>query len=96
MIYILMLSRPLGSSHPLGQAGFYLGYCEDGRLVERMAEHRAGRGAAMLRACNEQGITYRPILTFNGDRIEERRLHNLKNTPKLVRRYRPDLFREES
>lgn len=88
MIYILKFDRPLGDlSNPRGQAQYYLGYCEDGRLADRLAEHRAGSGAAITRACVKRGIPFDVLLTLPGDRAFERRLKTkYKNTPRLVRR----------
>lgn len=95
MLYILMFDRSLGNPcNPRGQARFYLGYCEDGRLHTRMKEHRAGIGAAMTRYCNRVGIGYRPVLVLPGTPLDERRLKRWKNTPAIVRRYRPDLVGE--
>jgi predicted GIY-YIG superfamily endonuclease len=90
MIYIVELSRPIGnpkSKH--GTALYYLGYCDDDRLFERLNEHQAGRGAAMLRAAKKQGITFGVVMTIPGaTREDERRLKRQKNTPRIVARYR--------
>ncbi len=88
MIYILEFSAPLGDvNNPRGQARYYIGFCSDDRdLADRLAEHRAGWGAAMCRAANQRGITYQVVATLPGDRAEERRLKRQKNTPRIVRR----------
>lgn len=87
MLYILEFDRPLGNPHnPRGMARFYLGWCKDGQLKRRLAEHRAGTGAAITRAAVAQGIGFEVVITLPGTRKDERRLKNLKNTPKLVRR----------
>lgn len=38
MLYLLRFSKPLGNERKRAQ--HYLGSCEDGRLDERLAEHR--------------------------------------------------------
>lgn len=88
MIYVLQFSKPLGNPYnPRGTARFYVGYCEDGRLQARLAEHHNGGGAAITRAALERGITFEVVLTLPGDRNEERRLKRQKNTPRLVARH---------
>lgn len=87
MIYILEFNEPLGDrSNPRGQARYYIGFCHDDRdLADRLAEHRAGRGAAMCRAANQRGIAYALVATLPGGRDAERRLKRQKNTPRIVR-----------
>jgi predicted GIY-YIG superfamily endonuclease len=58
----------------------YLGYCDDGRLDERIAEHRAGRGAAITRAAVQKGFTLELVASMSGDRKLERWLKNKKNS----------------
>ncbi len=92
MIYILEFERPLGNTHnPRGQARYYIGYCEDDRLNQRLAEHRRGTGAAITRAAKAQGIKFTLAMSFEGTREDERRLKNMKNTPKFVERYRHNI-----
>jgi len=96
MLYVLMFDKTLGTpDNPRAQARFYLGYCEDGRLHSRMNEHRRGVGAAITRFCNQAGIGYRPVLVLPGGPAEEARLKRWHNTPRIVRRYRPDLVAKE-
>ena len=93
MIYIVELSRPIGnpkSKH--GTAQYYIGYCDDDRLFDRMNEHLSGRGAAMLRAAKKQGISFGVVATFPGSRDDERRMKRQKNTPRIIRRYRQNAF----
>ena len=81
MVYILEFDQALA-----GRARFYIGSCKDGRLDDRLAEHRAGHGAALTRACNDAGIGFQPVAVFQGqDRRFERRLKNQKNTPRILR-----------
>lgn len=83
MIYILEFSAPLGNARHM--ANYYIGYCEDDRLQDRLKEHRDGRAAAITRACVERGIELVVVATLPGDRSDERRLKRRKNTPRIVR-----------
>jgi predicted GIY-YIG superfamily endonuclease len=87
MIYILRFERTLGNlNSPYGQAHYYVGYCEDDRLPERLAEHRCGAGAAITRAAARQGISFDLVATMPGDRARERQIKRQKSTPRLVAR----------
>ena len=89
MLYFIQFDQPLGNpSKRHGTAQYYLGYCEDGRLDDRLAEHRAGRGAAITAAAVRNGIKFRVVLTLPGDRNEERRLKNQKNHRRIIERER--------
>jgi predicted GIY-YIG superfamily endonuclease len=83
MIYILEFEQPLGNARHA--ASYYIGYCEEGRLEDRLQQHRSGGGAAITRACVERGIGFEVIITLPGDRSKERQLKRRKNTPRLVR-----------
>ena len=72
MLYLIHFSRPFK------HAGHYRGYCEDGKLERRIAKHRSGRGAKLLKIIQEAGITWEVVATFEGDRKAER---NLKKRP---------------
>lgn len=79
MIYLIHFDDKLA-----GRAEHYLGFCSDQRdLSKRWAEHISGRGAKILRACNQQGITYVVAATFPGDRHRERQLKRRKNSRRL-------------
>lgn len=79
MIYLLKFQRPIGGHHPCGKAEFYLGYCDDGRLDDRIAEHRAGRGAAITRWLVRNGVGFDLVAVIpEGDRSLERRLKSYK------------------
>jgi predicted GIY-YIG superfamily endonuclease len=52
VVYLVHLDRKLGSDHPRGGAGHYLGTTVD--LERRLAQHRNGIGARMLAAANER------------------------------------------
>lgn len=86
MIYILEFSAPLGNERH--RARFYLGYCEADRLAERLAEHRAGVGAAITRAAVARGFSLDLVATLPGDRAVERRLKRRKSHRRIVERYR--------
>lgn len=90
MIYIVELSRPIGNPKKRhGTAQYYVGYCEEHRLTERMFEHQSGRGAAMLRAAVRKGIQLSVVMTIPGaTREDERKLKNQKNAPRIVAKYR--------
>lgn len=87
MIYLLKFKRPVGGDHhPNGKAEFYLGYCDDKRLDERLSEHRAGRGAAILRWCSQNGVGFDLVAVIpGGDRKLERRLKSYKNHRRVLR-----------
>lgn len=85
MIYILKLDSPLGTHKHYAQ--WYVGWTQDEfTLPKRMECHRAGKGAAFTRAAVERGIAFEVVLTLPGDKTEERRIKNLKNTRKFVER----------
>ena len=89
MIYILEFGAPLGNlSTPHGSARYYIGWCEDWRLEERFNEHRNGLGAAITRAAVERGISLSIVVTMPGNRKDERRLKNQKNTPRIVKQHK--------
>jgi hypothetical protein len=81
-VYLLHFSAPLGNpQNTRAQASHYLGWALD--VASRLAEHRAGRGAAITRAAVERGIDFDVVASWPGDRYLERRLKNLKATPRL-------------
>jgi hypothetical protein len=87
VIYIIKFSEPIGNpTNRRGQAQFYLGWCEDDRLMDRFHDHCTGRGARITAAAVKQGRRLEIVLTLPGDRTEERRLKNYKNTARLVQR----------
>jgi predicted GIY-YIG superfamily endonuclease len=78
VIYLIHFDRPYR------HARHYLGYCrtpED--LAARLARHRAGRGARLLRVVQGAGIGWHVARTWpDGDRTRERRLKNNRNGPR--------------
>ena len=82
-VYILQFSDTLGNlSNKRGQANFYVGYAEN--VQARLEEHRAQRGASITAAAVQQGLSLSVVAVFEGDRTLERRIKNLKATPKIV------------
>ncbi len=89
MIYVIEFERSLGNpQHRNGTAKFYVGYCEDDRIEQRLQEHRRGDGAAITRAAVHASIDFKVVMTIPGDRKVERQLKRQKNTPRIVRRFR--------
>lgn len=81
-VYLLHFAAPLGNlSNPRAQATHYLGWAAN--LEQRIAQHRAGQGAALTRAAVERGIDFEVVATWPGDWRLERRLKALKATPRL-------------
>jgi len=80
--YLICLDAKLGSNHPRGAAGHYLGSTTRNVAV-RLAEHRAGVGAKMLAAAVERGIGFDVVRTWDGGREVERRLKRQRNSPRL-------------
>lgn len=90
MLYLVHFEKKL--SH----AQHYLGsVANHSHLERRMHEHRTGRGARILDACNRAGIPYRVVRTMNGGRIKERRLKNRKNGPKICPICNPSINQQQ-
>jgi hypothetical protein len=59
-LYLLHFSRPLGDpKRPRMAARHYLGWTNGVAVDQRLADHRAGRGAAITRAAVGRGIERR-------------------------------------
>jgi predicted GIY-YIG superfamily endonuclease len=82
--YLIHLDQRLGSSHPNGSAGHYVGTTVD--RDRRLATHREGKGARILAAANERGITYSVVRTWPGGRDVERRIKAQRNAPRFCPR----------
>ena len=67
---------------PYKHARHYLGFTP-GPLEDRLALHRAGRGARLMAVVTAAGISWRVTRTWDGGRILERQLKNQRNSPKL-------------
>lgn len=71
-VYLIHLDKPLE------HARHYVGYAE--HVEQRLAHHRNGTGARLLAVCNERGIEYDIVRTWDGaDRTFERKLKNCKH-----------------
>lgn len=81
--YLVCLDRPLGSDHPRGQGRHYVGMSTN--LAQRIATHREGRGARMLAAAVQRGISFEVVRTWPGGREMEKRIKAQHN----ARRYCP-------
>lgn len=69
MVYLIHFDEQFG------HARHYCGYSADQKFLSRLARHRAGNGANLLRRVNEAGITWRVVRCWPGwTRGEERRL----------------------
>lgn len=94
MIYLLTFPDLGNERH---RARYYIGFCADDREpAERLAEHRAGRGAAITRAVVER---YGPdaltmVWCVKGDRSLERRLKRQRNHRRFVNPQRVQRFSE--
>src|SRR5690349_21420741 len=87
MLYILEFDKELGKGQ-FGRAKFYLGYCDEERLFERIDEHRKGHGAAITRACVQKKIGFHLAATYpGGTRSDERRFKNWKNNRKVLKHW---------
>jgi predicted GIY-YIG superfamily endonuclease len=74
---------------PFQHARHYLGYTKN--LDTRLAAHRAGSGARLMKVISEQGISWQLARTWRGNRTLERRLKNWHNSAQLCpicRRYK--------
>jgi hypothetical protein len=84
VVYLVHLDRRLGTDHPKGGAGHYLGTTVD--LDRRLAQHRDGTGARILAAAVQRGIGFELVRTWPGGRDVERRLKSHHNAPRLCPR----------
>lgn len=81
-VYLIHLDRPLK------RAKHYLGYSALESVKDRLARHKAGYGARLLAACNEQGIDYHIVriwecTTTRTAKQLERSLKKRHDTPNL-------------
>lgn len=74
-VYLIHFDRPYK------HARHYLGSAKD--LNARIEEHRAGRGARLIRVIQQAGITWRVARTWEGGRLLEYCLKARKNGPRL-------------
>ena len=74
-IYLLHFDQPFG------HAKHYTGWAK--QLERRLAHHRAGTGANLLRHVKAAGIGWTLTRTWDGDRNLERRLKNMGGASRL-------------
>jgi hypothetical protein len=83
-VYLIHFAQSIGNpASPRGQAGHYLGVALDGNVGRRLAVHRAGTGAAIMRAVVEQGVPFLVARTWIGGRQLERQLKRQHNASRL-------------
>ena len=76
MVIYLLHIRP-----PYKHARHYLGIAQD--LDTRLRLHRNGHGARLTQVCIENRRTLRLVRTWEGNRDDERRLKDQKNSPRF-------------
>ena len=74
-VYLIHLARPYH------HARHYLGYTSN--LTNRLAQHRSGTGAKLLKAVRKAGISFEVVRTWEGYATLEKQLKARKNAPKL-------------
>lgn len=88
-VYLFHFSRPLGNlANVRGQAQHYCGFCyapdgDTAALEERAAEHLAGRGAHITRACIAQGIEISLVTAWRAPLSFEKQIKARKDMPRL-------------
>jgi len=76
MVYLLHFKEPLHHArHYLGSTGL--------SVEQRLAHHRANRGARLMQVVNEAGIDYVVARTWQGGRVLERQLKRQHGGNKL-------------
>jgi putative endonuclease len=81
-VYLLHFAEPIGNpDSPYGSASHYMGWTSD--LGPRLAAHRDGAGAAIMRAVAKAGIDFEVARTWEGGRQLERELKNRHDHPGL-------------
>jgi hypothetical protein len=84
-VYLLHFDRPFG------HARHYSGFAMPGNLAYRMAHHRAGSGANLLRHVAAAGISWELVRTWPGDRSSERQIKRAGHGPRYCPRCDPAL-----
>lgn len=83
MVYLIHFDRAIGKG-TRGKAQHYIGYTEEGTLMERMQTHASGHGAKIMAAVSlVYKIGWRVVRTWDGDRHLERSLKNKKAAHRL-------------
>lgn len=83
LVYLLHVDGGLRNGPRV--AGHYIGYSEDRRSLEqRLAHHRSGNGARIVRAYNEAGLEWTLARVWEGaSRTFERELKNRHEAPRF-------------
>lgn len=82
VVYLLHFNRPIGNpANTRALAQHYTGWTPD--LLHRIAEHKAGRGAAITRAAVDQGIDWEVFVLGYGDWRLEQQVKAIKNNRRL-------------
>lgn len=77
-VYLIHFDEPIGdTSNPHGSAQHYVGYTDN--LPQRIETHRSGNGAAIMAAVQGQGVGWRVVKTWLGERSLERRIKRQHN-----------------
>ena len=83
-VYLIHFAHPLGNTaNPHGYAQHYIGYAKGHGLEARIAQHKAGNGAAIMTAVNVAGIPWEVVQTWPGDRKLERDLKRQHNAARF-------------
>ena len=74
MVYLLCFDKKFHHTK------HYIGYCAEDGLTKRMARHKSGRGACIMKAVSDAGICFHVARTWpDADRNFERKLKNQRN-----------------
>jgi len=91
MLYLLHSTAPVGSNGR-NSARHYLGWAPEGKLAQRLAQHRSGRGASITKAFLGAGGTLFLALTVQpGTRTQERQLKSWGHLDHLCPVCHPEL-----
>lgn len=74
MVYLIHFAGGHLGTSGRNAAQHYVGWCADGTLDQRLAEHRSGAGAKITAAAVQRGLALEVVTTLPGDRTRERRL----------------------
>ncbi len=75
-VYLLHFAEPISPESP---AQHYCGFTKHNDFLQRITEHKAGRGSRFTQVAFERGISFSVVRTWTGDRTFERKLKNMKN-----------------